>query len=582
VKKLAGIAASEGIAIGPVQLLTARLVVVDRWISREGVQDEVERFEAAVEATDRHLAELSRQLEAERLHDGHLLLEAHRLMLRSDEIAAASRDLVADEALAAESAVRRVIDGIVGRFDAMTDPYLRGRGEDVEAVGERLLSTLLGLPHIGRQETKSSGTIGVGKTLSPNDAFHLHRFGFAGLATEQGGRTSHASIVVRALGIPYVLGVEGLRASILPGVEIIVDGSRGEVIVDPDADTLAAFHADREQRLAHARALRSRPVRTTVTTDGVRVHIGANIEALSEISTAVEIGADSIGLFRTELLYLDRADLPTEDEQYQDAVLTLAKLGGRIGTFRTLDLGGEKLPLAVAITPGPNPSLGVRAIRFSLRRPDIFRTQLRALYRASATGPLRIMFPLISGVAELIEVQTICGEIRRELARERIAFDPRVPLGAMIETPSAAVTTDHLAEHCDFFSIGTNDLIQYAFAADRENPEVDSLYRPLHPALLRLIAQAIAGAVHHGKPISLCGDMAGDPLFTWILMGLGIRDLSMPPSQIPAVRSVITATSLTEAEELTAQVLLLRSERAAEDLVTNAMRRRFPDDFADD
>jgi phosphotransferase system enzyme I (PtsI) len=579
VKRLKGIGASEGIAIGTAELLMSR-VVVDRLVSRALVRDEIQRLEAAVDATDRQLEHLSRQLEAQKLHDGHLLIEAHRLMLRSDELLGASRNLIDKEALAAEPAVRRVVDDIVAKFEAMSDRYLRERGEDVEAIGERLLSTLLGLPEVRPQGARATGTIGIGKALSPIDAFHLHRFGFAGLATERGGKTSHAAIVVRALGIPYVLGIEGLRGSISSGAKLIVDGGRGEVIVDPDADTVIALQEQRSRQLARAHELRSKPVGATATTDGVRVHIGANIEALSEISTAVEVGADSIGLFRTEFLYLDRPDLPTEDEQYRDAVSALTKLGGRMATFRTLDLGGEKLPLAVELPPGTNPSLGVRAIRFSLRRPDIFRTQLRALYRASIAGPLRMMFPLISGVAELIKAQTICREIREELAREGIPFDPQIPIGAMIETPSAAVTTDHLAEHCDFFSIGTNDLIQYAFAADRDNQEVDHLYHPLHPALLRLLKEAIEGAVRARKPISICGDMAGDPTFTWVLLGLGIRELSMAPGQIPAVRSVIASTRLAEAQEMTARVLVLRSDREAEDLVMTAMRQRFPIELA--
>lgn len=579
-KKLTGIGASRGIAIGRAQLLTSRVVVVDRWISLDLVGDEIRLLDEAVDATDRQLEQLSCQLETKKLHEGHLLVEAHRLILRSNEFSEAARNLIREEALAAESAVRRVVDSIVGRFDKMTDPYLRERGEDIEAVGERLLSTILGLPHVGSQDTKATGAIGVGKMLSPIDAFHLHRFGFSGLATEQGGKTSHAAIVVRALGIPYVLGVEGLRSSILPGVLLIIDGNRGEVVVEPDTDTLAVFQEDRRQQLARAHEFRSRPVRATATADGVRVHLGANIEALSEISTAVEIGADSIGLFRTELLYLDRSGLPTEDEQYCDAISVLTELGGRMATFRTLDVGGEKLPLAVEFPQGTNPSLGVRAIRFSLRRPDIFRTQLRALYRASAAGPLRIMFPLISGIAELIEARGICAEVRQELVRERIAFDSQVPLGAMIETPSAAVTTDHLAEHCDFFSIGTNDLIQYAFAADRDNQEVDYLYYALHPALLRLLQQAIAGATSAGKTISVCGDIAGDPVLTWVLLGLGIRELSMAPGQIAAIRSVIAGTRLAEAQEMAAQLLLLRSHRDAEDLVMTTMRRRFPVELA--
>jgi len=258
----------------------------------------------------------------------------------------------------------------------------------------------------------------------------------------------------------------------------------------------------------------------------------------------------------------------------------LTALGGRTATFRTLDIGGEKLPLAVAVPGGANPSLGVRAMRFAFRRPDIFRTQLRALYRASAVGPLRIMFPLISGISELDEAQRLCAATAKELAREGAAFDRNLPIGVMIETPSAALSTDHLAESSSFFSIGTNDLIQYTFAADRENEDVAHLYHPLHPAILRLLKSAIDGASGARKPISICGDMAGDPAFTWVLLGLGLRSLSMSPRLIPAVRSIISASRLDEMEALAAHALTLRSETAVEDLVLGVMRERFPLELA--
>jgi phosphoenolpyruvate-protein phosphotransferase (PTS system enzyme I) len=312
------------------------------------------------------------------------------------------------------------------------------------------------------------------------------------------------------------------------------------------------------------------------TRDAVRVEIGANIETLDEIPHALELGAESIGLLRTEFLYLERRDLPSEDEQYRDAVAALQALGGRVATFRTLDLGGEKLPLAVKIPVGANPSLGIRAIRFSARRPDIFRTQLRALYRASVMGPMRIMFPLISGVAELHAALSVCDDVRNELSAMAIPYDARVPIGAMIETPSAALTTDHLARHCAFLSLGTNDLIQYEFAADRDNRDVDYLYHPLHPAVLRLLKLAIDGAAREEKPIAICGEMAGDPLFTWVLLGLGIRQFSMSPPLIPAVKSVVSSTYLREAEELTREILRLDSDREVEQLVTTVMGQRFP------
>ena len=247
-----------------------------------------------------------------------------------------------------------------------------------------------------------------------------------------------------------------------------------------------------------------------------------------------------------------------------------------MATFRTLDLGGEKLPLAVKVPVGANPSLGIRAIRFSARRPDIFRTQLRALYRASVMGPMRIMFPLISGVAELHAALSVCDDVRNELSAMAIPYDARVPIGVMIETPSAALTTDHLARHCAFLSLGTNDLIQYEFAADRDNRDVDYLYHPLHPAVLRLLKLAIDGAAREEKPIAICGEMAGDPLFTWVLLGLGIRQFSMSPPLIPAVKSVVSSTFLREAEELTREILRLDSDREVEQLVTTVMGQRFP------
>jgi phosphotransferase system enzyme I (PtsI) len=575
-RRFEGIGASEGIAIGELRMLASRLVIVDRWVAPHEVADELRRFERALESADEQLAVVSRQLEGHRRHEGHAIVEAHRLILRSEEIVEAARGLIGSERLAAEVAVRRVLDRIVTTFDSMDDLYLRERGGDVEAVGERLLRAILGVPEVHWAEGTATGVIGVGLAVSAIDAFNLHRAGVSGLVTERGGKTSHAAIVVRALEIPYVAGVANLVGGVRAGATLIVDGGRGTVISDPDQETLMAFQERQRQQEVRARRLRAGGRQPAATQDGVRIEVEANIETLSEIPRALDVGAESIGLLRTEFLYLHRPDLPREDEQLRDAVAALKALEGRVATFRTLDLGGEKLPLGVKIPGGTNPSLGVRAIRFSARRPDIFRTQLRALYRASAEGPLRIMFPLISGISEMHEALRVCAAVREELRREGLPFHPSVPIGAMIETPSAALTVDHLADTCDFFSIGTNDLIQYAFAADRENQDVYYLYHPLHPAMLRLLKQAIDAAARVGKPISVCGDMAGDPAFTWVLLGLGVRELSMAPRHIPAVRAVIAATVLAEAQAMAAEALLLHSDGEVEELVLGTMKRRFP------
>jgi len=578
-RTLRGFAASDGIAIGQARVLAAPIAVIDRRISRDLVPAEIARLRHAVTSTDGQLASLSARLQAERLHEGHLILEAHRMMLRDDEVVEGARNLIEKDEVGAECAVRRVIDALCAKFARMEDPYLRERGADVEAIGERLLRTLLGLPEPS-SSAPAPGTIGISSMLSPIDALHLPRSGLAGFAAEHGGKTSHAAIILRELEIPFVVGVRGLVAAVRSGETLVVDGSLGEVIVSPDGDAIAMYEGRQRRERSRAQALKSCVTRLTATRDGVRIELAANIKAPSEVAHALALGAESVGLFRTELLYLDRPELPDEEEQFQDAVAVLTALGGRSATFRTLDIGGEKLPLAVTVAGGTNPSLGVRAIRFSRRRPDIFRTQMRALYRASALGPLRIMFPLVSGISELDEARRACAGIADELAREGVSFARDVPIGVMVETPSAALTTDHLAASSSFFSIGTNDLIQYTFAADRENEDVEYLYHPLHPAFLRLLKSAIDGARGAGRPIAVCGDMAGDPAFTWVLVALGVRSFSMPPRFIPAVKSIISASTLGEMEALLAQALLLRSEVEVEDLVVDAMRRRFPLELA--
>jgi phosphotransferase system enzyme I (PtsI) len=356
---------------------------------------------------------------------------------------------------------------------------------------------------------------------------------------------------------------------------MIVDGSRGEVIIDPDEAVLRAYRArsaaerDRERRM---QALRDLP---SVTVDGVSVHLGANVESLTGVSAAVAAGAQSIGLFRTEFLYLERSDLPSEQEQFDDALSALRAAEGRRITFRTLDLGADKLPPSVNIAPGRNPALGIRSTRFSLLRPEILKRQLRALYRASAAGAVRIMFPLVSGVAELRRLRAVCDAVRAELDAERTPYDAAVALGVMIETPSAALTADHLARKCDFLSVGTNDLIQYAFAADRENGDVAYLHQPLHPAVLRTLKALVEMAAAAGVPISICGDMAGNPFLTWVLVGLGFRDLSMDRDRIPLVKAVVRGSSITEAEDFAREALAMEDEGEIAELLRSRMDGRF-------
>jgi phosphoenolpyruvate-protein phosphotransferase (PTS system enzyme I) len=561
--------------------MAAKLSISERHIDRDQVGSEIRRLEAAVTTTDNQFARAHDQLEARSDHAGAELAEAYRLMARDPELIGHCRALIETNLCGAEWAVRQAIDHMRGSFGRTEDPYLIERARDFEDVGQLLLRALLGLPEGRPGEGELAGAVVLAPELSLLQVFQLHRAGAAGLVSETGGKTSHAAILARSLGLTYVTGVEPLTSVARPGELLIVDGFRGEVIPNPSDEILA--HYDSRRRHWHVREktwMSTRALRA-ITRDGMTVRITANVERIMDIPRAIDAGAEGVGLFRTELLYLDAPDLPTEEEHLRDAIDALKSLGGRPATFRTLDVGAGKLPAGLRLPHQPNPALGIRSIRFSLRRPEMFRTQVRALYRASAFGPLRIMFPLISSSTELSEVLALCAEVREELRRADVDFDPHVPLGVMIETPSAALTADHLARHADFLSIGTNDLIQYTLAADRDNDDVAYLSRPLHPSVLRLLKSVVEAAREADRPLSICGDMAGEALYTWVLLGLGLRDLSMLARNIPAIKAVVRETLLADAQDLVAQTLALDSESEIEALVLETMRIRLPSHFPD-
>ncbi len=574
-ERFKGVGASDGIAIGPAYPLDVAISVREAHIPAEQVEAELARFGRALAVADGQLETLQQQLVGGQTGYGRQILEAHRLMLKSGDLVDQATRLIREELFSAEWAVRRTVDTIRAVFAGLDDLYFRERAGDMDAIADRLLRALLELPEARPGDGATAGSVAVGVELSPLDPFLLQRAGVVGLATEHGGRTSHTAILAKALGLPFVVGLRELTARVKPGDTLLIDGGRGEVILDPDPHTRETYARLAEAERAHLAGLKSLRSLPALTSEGVRIHLAANVESVPEIPAALEWGAESIGLFRTEFLYLERKNLPDEEEQYRDAVAVIQALGGRTATFRTLDLAGDKLVRGVERPRGANPALGIRSIRFSLARPDIFRTQLRALFRAAAVGPMRIIFPLISGVSEMVEVQQICDQVCAELAREGKAHDGKTPLGMMIETPSAALTVDHLARGCDFFSVGTNDLIQYTFAADRQNQDVGYLYQPLHPAVLRLLKQVASACRAAEKPLSICGDMAGEPAFVWMLLGLGFRDLSMAPRHIPRVKSVIRSSFLAEAELLTNQALEMSSELEVERLVLGAMGDRF-------
>ena len=575
--RLRGSAAGGGITTGPVHLAAPRLLVEERYVTPARVAGELGRFDAAVAAADAAMAEVAAH--GESASTGAEVIAAHRAILQSDEVIDAAYHLIRDRGIGAEWALRIVVDQLGVRFAQMDDERFRERFADVEHVAEALLRRLVGVPPLDVTQPLA-GAVVVGYDLSPVDILRLHRLGVSGFAAERGGPTSHTAIVARTLGSAFVLGVHGLVEAVRTGDVVCLDGRAREVVVRPDAATLLSFEERRAAEAERVRivdAMRSAP---SVTVDGTAISIGANIESVDEIAAAVAAGADHIGLVRTELLYLDRPSLPTEEEQYLDAVEMVRAAAGRPVTFRTLDLGGDKLPMGVRIPVGPNPALGMRGIRFSLERRDIFRTQLRALYRAAASGPLRILVPLVSSVSEMRQVRAICTDVCAELAAANLAHEANVPLGAMIETPSAVLTADHIAASSDFVSVGTNDLVQYAFAADRQSEDMAYLYQPMHPAIVRALAQVFAAAAAAGRPVSVCGDMAGDPWSTWLLIGLGLRSFSMAMPEIAFVKSIVRHTALSEAEEFARAAMELTTVEEVTDLAMARFGQRFPLELA--
>jgi phosphotransferase system enzyme I (PtsI) len=546
--KLHAIAASPGMAIGRAFVLDRRRVRTPKLkLAASEVEAELMRFKTAIDLSEHQLQGLKDRLERSDGKDHALILEAHRLMLRDPMLFDEVNRLIATENINAEWAVRRVTRKIKHLFDEIPDEYFRERRADVDFIADRVVRNLLGQV-VDVEEEVPEGSIIVAHDLSPADAAMLARTGrVAAFVTDVGGSTSHTAIVARARSTPAVVGAGRASEQICPGDVVAVDGDRGVLWINPPSNTLDEVRADLEKLLARGREAMQLSELPAITTDGVRVRLHGNMEFLEEIPELLASGAEGIGLYRTEFLFLDRLEAPTEQEHYLAYRSVLEKLGGRPVTIRTVDLGGDKMPGFRKSEREPNPAMGLRAIRYSLRQREMFRAQLRALLRASVHGNLRVMFPLISGVAELREARTELEHCRAELSREGVRMSGRFPVGIMIETPSAAWIADRLAQEADFFSIGTNDLIQYTLAIDRQNRDVAYLYKPLHLSVLRTLLQIADSAKRANLPVSMCGEMAGDPRFTLILLALGLDELSMPAGQIPRIKQLIRRVSRAEA-----------------------------------
>jgi phosphotransferase system enzyme I (PtsI) len=576
-----GIGASPGIVIGRVYLLDRRKVVVaGQRIEDVDVKNEVARFKKAVEVSKGQLEDIRKRYTRDLGKSHRYILDTHIMLLEDKMLVEGAVKRIRDARINSEGALRETIDGIAKKFDAIEDEYLRERKHDVEQVAERVLRNLTGRKQESLAEI-SEEVIVIAHDLAPSDTLMMRKDKVLGFATEMGSRTSHTAIVARSLGIPAAAGLEKITASVRTGDVVILDGNHGTVIVDPDEQTFLDY-LRRQQRYKYFEQeldkLRDLPAETL---DGKRIHLQGNIELPEEVATVARHGGAGIGLYRTEFLFLNRQHLPTEEQHYAAYRDVAERAAPDEVVIRTLDVGGDKLALPDQYDEEPNPALGLRAIRFCLQNREIFRAQLRGIFRASAHGRIKILYPMISALPELREIKRLMDEVRSELRAEGVPFDERLEIGVMIEIPSAALTADLLAPEVDFFSVGTNDLIQYTLAIDRTNEHVAFMYEPLEPAVLRLL-QRVSHAAHEGKiGLAMCGEMAGDPLYAAILMGLGFEYLSMNVAAIPWVKKVVRSVRMQDAVELADLVMRQPTAVLARQAALSFMHERFPELMAE-
>ena len=572
---LKGIPAAPGIAMGKVITVDSEeLLVPRRTIADDDVAREIQRLDEALAHTRSQLQLIQKRLEHDLGQEHAEIFNAHLLVLEDQSLREEILQGLRRDKLNVEAVVNDVIRRHLKAFSRTNDEYLRERTADIEDVRKRILRNLLGKSSRMLQALTQPAVI-VARDLSPSETAQMHRRHVLAFITEIGGRTSHTAIMAKSLEIPAVVGLTQAMEIIPRGKTVIVDGTRGEVIVDPDAETIERYKVEERRYQELNRQLMQLKNLPAETLDHHHVHLWANIELPEEVKSVVAHGASGIGLFRTEFLYLNRDGFPTEEEQYRAYRSVMEQMGQGPVVIRTMDLGGDKF-LSPMQLPEMNPFMGWRGIRFSLTRPDIFRTQLRAALRASIHGDLRIMYPLISGVEEIQRAKEILEEVRQELRQEGIPFKD-VKVGAMIEVPSAALTCDILAQEVDFFSIGTNDLIQYSLAVDRVNEKIAHLYEPTHPAVLRLVKNIVECAHTAKIPVAMCGEMAGEPSMTLLLLGMGIDELSTSPVQLPLVKRVVRAVEYSFARQVAQQAMKLRNSKEVETFLLASLRQVVPD-----
>lgn len=557
-----GIAASPGVVFGRAFLYgEEELRIVETEIEESGIEEELNRFQEAVEKARREYNEIQKKIAMEIGKEMTRLFDAHLMLL--EDAAEETIQRIREERKNAEFTFYQILEKVKSAILSTGNGYLGERTVDIQDVEKRVLRNLMGTKSqtLGRLDCP---VVIVARDLTPSDTASLDRRKVLGFATDLGGRTSHAAIVARSLGVPAVVGLGDISRRVRHGDLLILDGIRGVVYINPDQETLKLYQREKERFIQYERELLTFKDLPATTLDGRTVEVVANIELAEEIDSAIYYGAQGIGLYRTEYLYLARSSLPSEEEQYQAYRYIAEKMAPYPVIIRTFDLGGDKLLTGQDTVHELNPFLGWRAIRVSLKLLEVFKTQLRAILRASVMGNLRIMFPMISGLEELRRAKAILEETKQDLREERIAFDENCELGVMIEIPSAALVADQLAKEVDFFSIGTNDLIQYTIAVDRGNERIAYLFNPLHPAVLRLIKMIIEAGHNNGIWVGMCGEMSGEPLDIWLLLGLGLDEFSMSPIVLPEVKKIIRSITYKEAKTVAQRALELNTAEEVE------------------
>ncbi len=570
---LQGVGVSRGVAIGKVHILERHQLEINEYnIESNQVNNEVRRFQRA-------LTEARQQLRSVRMHiprttagDIAAFIDTHLLMLEDSALTIEPARLIRELKRNAEWALKLQRDALVAVFEEMEDPYLRTRKDDVDHVVNRIQRNLMNHGPLKHEVPDShlSGYIVLADNLSPADTVMMQHHGIVAFATEYGGPTSHSAILARSLGIPSIVGLHRARRYIRDDDMIIVDGNTGVIIVEPDETSLDYYHKVQKDEKRHLALLSKTRGDQAITLDGVEIELHANIELPTDISTVKKVGATGIGLYRTEFMYMNRESPPDEEEHYETYTAMLKSLRGIPVTIRTLDLGGDKQS-EDAVHPQnheeSNPALGLRGIRLCLKETSLFLPQLRAIIRASVHGPIRIMVPMVSSYQEMRQVKIMIKRIQEDFTRQKIKFDPAMPLGTMIEVPAAALCADIFAQRLDFLSIGTNDLIQYTMAIDRINDEVNYLYDPLNRGVLRLIRMTLEAGAAHDTPVSMCGEMAGDLYLVRLLLGLGLRRFSVHPASLLEVKDIVNRSHVGKIKRLTNKAMKVPTRAGLEEII---------------